>query len=214
MKNLLVLFISIAIVISSFSIVSAATYEFYHVAVRDFNGDGAVNGNDHIRYGFTGGDDTGAPTTAKLFSSGGTELQSKTIGSPWNYQESFNGGAWTDLSYIGVKFDYQPIPEGAIVKLYNPTDELIADHNVTIPSNPLPSAYNGYDPMTLNWQWDGMGNLQMNWDAISSPSTLANSHRFVMEANIDGTFYSFFNKMDGDDTTGFAFEEVCLQVVS
>lgn len=190
---------------------SASTYRFYHVAVRDFNGDGAVNGNDHIRYGFTGNDRT--PVKAMLYNSTGTLLQEKFIGNSWNYKESYNGGVWNDESYYGVKFDYREIPTGAIVWLldadsnpFSDPNSAIASHNVTIPSNPLPSAYNGYDPMTLNWQWDGMGNLQMNWDAISSPSTIANSHRFVMEANIDGIFYSFFNKMDGDDTTGFTFD--------
>ena len=46
---------------------SASTYRFYHVAVRDFNGDGAVNGKDHIRYGFTGNDRT--PVKAMLYNS-------------------------------------------------------------------------------------------------------------------------------------------------
>ncbi len=39
--------------ISSLSNVSAATYEFYHVAVRDYDGDAVFNNGDVTRYGFT-----------------------------------------------------------------------------------------------------------------------------------------------------------------
>jgi hypothetical protein len=181
-----------------------ATYQFYHVAVRDFDGNGRIDTRpdgsqwDHVRYGFVNSNGT----TAKAYDSNGGEIQTKGVGSPWLYKESNNGGAWEDLSYSSAKFDYNPNIN--TVKLFDSDGGKIESHTVSLPNlnleGNLPSTYKGYDPMTVSWQWNN-GDLEMQWDGITDPSTLTSSHRLVIEhTDSEGVNWSLYNWLDGNTT--------------
>ena len=223
MKNLLVLFISIAIAISSLSVVSAATYEFYHVAVRDFNGDGHYNdmpgyNADRIRYGFKYTPDpaSGVQLQARLYGDDingnpTNELQRMDVNKPWLYKESYNGSAWVDERYDAVNFlpanDTQWYSGSDVrrVELFTSIDggatwDSFQNHMVNLPDTSSQfSAYDGIDVHNVSWEILGDGSLKFNWAAPGANENW--DYRFTLSGEFGGQQYDFLNYLTGNETS-------------
>jgi hypothetical protein len=178
---------------------SAFTYEFYHVAVRDMNGDGVFNTNDgdKIRYGFTFS--TPYPDTAgwqaRAYDSVGNHLQTAgVVGGGTPYHESLNGADWAESNYWRANFTTNGI---AMVDLYqNDGHPPTIVHNVNLPDISTSFAsYNGFDPTTVSWEKQADG-VQLSWEGITPAS--GSSYRLEL-ANSDWS-YSILQYLDGSES--------------
>ncbi len=203
MKNLFILIISIAIAIGSLSNVSAATYEFYHVAVRDYDGDAVFNNGDVVRYGFTYNKadptDTYPDTSgwyARAYDSGGTQIQQVNVGGGSHYQEAYGtgetAGTWSEVNYWKANFGVNGITS---VKLFDSSHGLLESHKVNLPDNTQPlSSYNGFNPLSLSWEKQAYG-VMLSWDGITP--TDGSSYR--LELSTPSWSHSIFQYLNGTE---------------
>ena len=205
MKRLLSLFVlALAVLLVPSSDVLSSSYQFYHVAVRDFNGDGVFNNTgtqDIVRYGFTfdGPQDT---TGWFAVASSKTQTEQYNFGSSGLvYKESDGTSAWQDYEYWGANF----VNTNNInnLKLYDNHGNIVADHNVNLPPNYMNdtfSAYSGIDVHNISWNVVSNG-IQFSFEppGISDRWT----YRFTLNGNYGGVNYDFLIPIYGAEEDVF-----------
>jgi hypothetical protein len=176
---------------------SAATYEFYHVAVRDMNGDGVFNAGDgdRVRYGFTF--DYPYPNTAgwqaNAYDSEGNLLQTVDVGGGIPYNDSLNGSAWAEANYWRANFTANGI---AKVELNHDGSQPYIAHNVNLPDiSTTFASYNGFDPTTVSWEKQTDG-IQLSWEGI----TPASGSSYRLELSNSDYSYGLQQYLDGSET--------------
>ena len=183
---------------------SALNYEFYHFALRDYNGDGIANGKDHYRYGFkvTNDDGSWADTTNwQAVASGhwrGDDRQ--PIQGGHSYYGAFNSQTYSKENYWKASFEVlNSTIQNNITKieLFDGDSKSVARHFVhPIANNPndLPS-YGGFDSNSVTWSRTTDGYI-FRWDPILTPSSWSTNPMAVEDsdykfslANWDGPGY-------------------------
>jgi hypothetical protein len=164
---------------------SAFTYEFYHVAFRDYNGNGTMEADDHVRYGFkmTNNDGTWPDLTnwrvrADVPYEGSIASQYANVGGGSPYMSAFNSQTYSEDNYWSAKFGSQLSVDMVAIHLADPDWNIMHSHQVSLPSLPA-STYNGFDANSVTWVRDNGGWL-FSWDGIASPSTEESSYRFSL----------------------------------
>lgn len=201
MKNLILICLLVMTVLvgwTSSGICATSNYQLYHIAARDYNGNGNFDYNgDVIRYGFTFNDlntETGG-WYAKAYDSSGKFLQGKMIGSSM-YNESDGVSSWQSAGYWRANFDVNGIET---VKLYNAAGIEQASHAVTLPDIGAPmSVYNGHNPLSVSWVRDGDGVL-ISWDSIAFPNS-DSSYRLSLDHWSSTGNYSILSTIEYDQT--------------
>jgi hypothetical protein len=160
---------------------SAFNYEFYHVAVRDYNGDAVFNNGDHMRYGFklTNADGSWADLTgwkALGWNESGL-LETVDVGGGVPYLGAYNTQSYSEDNYWAAKFHVNGIK---FVHLRTAEGDNLSSHPITLPDITQPfSSYNGFDADSVTWQRHTGGWL-FSWDEIASPSTEPSSYRISL----------------------------------
>jgi hypothetical protein len=185
----------------------ALNYEFYHIAIRDYNGDGMVNDSDHLRYGFRMKNDDGswADLTGWSARADGSSMESQSAdvdgGSP--YQSAYNSQTYIEDNYWRARFfpttnfSFDQVNE---VSLISPDGQVFRTHRVSLPAEPF-NAYNGFDVDTVACTRDTGGWL-FSWDAITNPGQETSSYRFSLY-NFDDMGYEILFSLSEDQTEQF-----------
>ena len=179
-KCFLGLFLILLFTFISLPALAATTYEFYHAAFRDFNGDGLNNGGDHVRYGFNMKNDDGSWADlsgwkARAYDENYNEIGTEDIGGGTPYQSAYNSQTYSEDNYWRAKFAANGIKN---LELDDGQGNIYATHQVNLPDITQPfNSYNGFDVNSVSWQRQTDGWL-FSWDGIIDPSTDPSSYRF------------------------------------
>ena len=166
------------------SISSAAPYDLYHIAVRDFNGDGIYNkvdgyDEDRVRVGFTGPDQYYSVTA---FNSSNESIftGSKSVGYKTMSSYDYGDTSFHQESYFGFNIFEGPTTVNKVLIQDSSANQLGLYENLNLPSDLSSYAYNGPDMKSLQTS-KVAGGWQFSWDTIANPNE--NGHyRFTMYA--------------------------------
>ena len=188
---------------------AAYNYEFHHVAVRDYNGDGLYNGRDHVRYGFKVTDNdgswpdiTGWQAQAHINSD---ESMITNVGGGTPYFGAFNSQTYSQENYWAAKFNSTQLFSS--VDLVDSNGNTMESHIVNLPDLSQPfNAYNGFDVGSVSWQRQSGGWL-FAWDGIAIPSSEASSYRFTLN-NWENLGYEILFSIEEDQTELFLSDDL------
>ncbi len=163
MKRSYLFLLCLSLISFSFTLAHASTYEFYHTAVRDFNGNGTIDGPDHVRVGWTMHDTgSGIPAEMSVVWTG-SDGSDHTIDfcRPDRYKESWKAGdtSFEDGVYYRAKIDDVSINR---VQIFGDMGARVGDEYVKV--DYAMRAYNGPDMNSLSWEKQGDQWL-FSWDA-------------------------------------------------
>jgi hypothetical protein len=187
---------------------AAMTYEFYHVALRDYNGDGSSNGDDHVRYGFTMQNENGSWADlsgwkARAYDGDNSEIETKDIEGGTAYQSASNSQTYSESNYWRARFGSNGIKT---IELDDGQGNIYATHQVNLPDTTQPfNSYNGFDVNSVSWQRQTNGWL-FSWDDILDPSTDPSSYRFSL--NDPDWSYEILFTLDVSQTEQFLSDDL------